>query len=80
MAEKTRHPYRTEAIAGVDLDAETENEELRLALLLKVSGSSCQNVVWLRSRASRILSLPPDGILIAASLDGSTAPAHVATG
>jgi len=31
MAEKTR-PYRKEAIAGVDLDAETENERTEIGI------------------------------------------------
>jgi hypothetical protein len=76
MAKMTR-PYRMEAIAGVDLYVETENEgtEIGIAAWIILS-TRCLNAFTSAPTAF----LPRDGILIATSLDGSTAPAQVATG
>jgi hypothetical protein len=79
MAEKTR-PYRMEAIAGVDLDAETEDEGTEIGIAAQgkwmILSKRCLNAFTSAPTAF----LPRDGILIATSLDGSTAPAQVATG
>jgi hypothetical protein len=79
MAEKTR-PYRMEAIAGVDLDAETEDEGTEIGI-----AAQGKWIILLKRCLNEFTSvptafLPRDGVLIATSLDGSTAPAQVATG
>jgi hypothetical protein len=79
MAKKTR-PYRMEAIAGVDLDAETEDKGTEIGIAAQgkwiILSKPCLNAFTSVPTAF----LPRDGILIATNLDGSTAPAHVATG
>jgi hypothetical protein len=66
MAEKTR-PYRMEAIAGVDLDVETENEGTEIGIAAQgkwiLPSKRCLNQF-----TSAPTALPRDGILIATNL------------
>jgi hypothetical protein len=78
MAVKTR-PYRMAAIAGVDLDVETENEGTEIDIAAQDKWIIVKTLSECVDERPDCF-LPRDGILIATSLDGSRAPAQVATG
>jgi hypothetical protein len=79
MAEKTR-PYRMEAIAGVHLDADTEDEGTEIGIAAQGKWIILSKRSLNAFTSVPIAFLPRDGILIATNLDGSTALAQVATG
>jgi hypothetical protein len=79
MAKKTR-PYRMEALAGVDLDVETENEGTAIGIAVQGKWIILSKRCLKAFTSAPIAFSPRDGILIATNLDGSTAPAQVATG
>lgn len=79
MAEKTR-PYRMNAIAGVDLDVETENDGTEIGIAAQgkwiIPSKRCLN----EFTSVPTVFLPRDGVLIATRLAGSRTWAQIATG